>query len=185
MAIMATTRQRSGGAGAGLLAELKELMLGPPSLSLAVAESLTCGRVQARIGEISGASDFFHGGITAYSLEQKVRHLGVARAAAKRVNSVSATVAEQMACGVCALFDSDLGIATTGYAEPSPENDVADPFAWWAIAHGRKGGRGVKSFITVRSGRVECPGAKRIEVQAIVADAALPELVAYLRERRG
>ena len=171
--------------GAGLLPELKALMLGPPSLSLAAAESLTCGRVQARIGEISGASNFFRGGVTAYSLEQKVRHLRVARAAAQRVNSVSAAVVEQMARGVCRLFESDVGIATTGYAEPSPENDVADPFAWWAIAHRRQGGRGARSFIAVRSGRVECPGAKRTEVQAIVADAVLAELVAYLREWRG
>ena len=45
--------------------------------------------MQARIGEISGASNFFLGGITAYSLDQKVRHLGVDRTAARRVNSVS------------------------------------------------------------------------------------------------
>jgi len=36
----------------------------------------------------------------------------------------------------------------------------------------------------VRHGRVECPGAARVLVQAIVADAALAELVAWLRERR-
>jgi len=83
-----------------------------------VAESLTCGRVQARIGQISGASEFFLGGITTYSLDQKVRHLGVDRAGASAVNSVSAAVAEQMARGVCALFGSELGLATTGYAEP-------------------------------------------------------------------
>ena len=68
--------------------ELKELLLRPPRLTLAVAESVTCGRVQARIGAISGASEFFLGGITAYSLEQKVRHLGVDRAAAVAVNAV-------------------------------------------------------------------------------------------------
>jgi len=44
--------------------ELKDLMLRPPRLTLAVAESLTSGRLQARIGAISGASDFFLGGIT-------------------------------------------------------------------------------------------------------------------------
>jgi nicotinamide-nucleotide amidase len=162
-----------------LPAELKELILRAPRLTLAAAESLTCGRVQARVGEVSGASNFFLGGLTAYSLEQKVRHLGVDRAAAKKVNCVSAEVAEQMACGVCALFGSDLGVATTGYAEPSPADDVADPFAWWGIAHRRRG-----KFVYVASGRVECPDAKRVEVQTIVADAVLTELVAYLRELR-
>jgi nicotinamide-nucleotide amidase len=168
-----------------LARELKALLLGPPPWSLAVAESLTCGRVQARVGEVSGASNFFRGGITAYSLEQKVRHLGVDRAAAKRVNSVSAAVAEQMARGVCTLFGSDVGVATTGYAEPSPGDGVEHPFAWWALAHRRDGGRGAKAFIAIRSGRVECPGANRIEAQAIVADAALTELAAYLRHLRG
>jgi hypothetical protein len=38
----------------------------------------------------------------------------------------------------------------------------------------------------LRHGRVECFGAKRADVQAIVAETALTELVAWLREvRRG
>ena len=57
-------------------------MLRAPRLTLAVAESLTCGHLQAAIGAISGASEFFRGGLTAYTLAQKVRHLGVDRAAA-------------------------------------------------------------------------------------------------------
>ena len=59
--------------------DLKDIMLRGPRLTLAVAESLTGGRVQARITAISGASEFFLGGMTAYSLDQKVRHLGVSR----------------------------------------------------------------------------------------------------------
>ncbi len=159
---------------------LKELMLRPARRTLAVAESLTCGRVQARIGMISGASEFFLGGITAYSLAQKVRHLGVARAEAEAVNCVSAAVAEQMARGVCALFGSELGVATTGYAEPSADWNVAEPFAWWAVAHRQGDG----TFV-VRSGRVNCPGAARTEVQENVADAAVEALVAWLQELRG
>lgn len=160
--------------------ELKTLLLGTPRLTLAVAESLTCGQIQARIGATTGASEYFLGGMTAYTLEQKVRHLGVDRLAAKRVNAVSAEVAEQMARGACVLFGSDLGLATTGYAEPSPKDGVMDPFAWWAVAQRRRG-----RVVAVRSGRIECPGEPRTETQAIVAQAALAELVAYLRELRG
>lgn len=160
--------------------ELKSLMLRAPRLTLAVAESMTCGRVQARVGEVSGASNFFLGGITAYSLDQKVKHLGVNRAAAKKVNSVSAEIVEQMARGVCELFGSDAGVATTGYAEPLAADGVAEPFAWWAIAR-----RGARGKFSLRSGRVECPGATRTDAQAFVADAAIAELVAYLRELRG
>lgn len=162
------------------MSELKELMLRAPRLTLAVAESLTCGRVQAGVGAISGASHFFLGGITAYTLDEKVRHLGVERAPARRVNSVSAAVAEQMAAGACRLFRSDLGVATTGYAEPSENEGIIDPFAWWALVHRRRG-----RTLAVRSGRVECPGATRVDTQLMIADAVLAELVDYLRENRG
>jgi nicotinamide-nucleotide amidase len=162
-----------------MMYELKQLMLMRPRLTLSVAESLTCGRVQARVGEISGASEFFLGGITAYTLEAKVKHLGVERAEARRVNSVSAAIAEQMASGVCQFFGSDVGIATTGYAEPSRDEGIADPFSWWGIAHRRRG-----RVAAVRSGRVECPRASRVDAQMMIADAVVAELLAYLSELR-
>lgn len=161
-------------------AVLKALFLQQPRLTLAVAESLTAGHVQARIAAVSGASEFFLGGITAYSLEQKVRHLGVDRAAARAVDCVSAAVAEQMACGALGLFGSDLAVATTGYAEPAPARGVTMPQAWWALAWRKRNGR-----IQRRHGRVECPGATRAEAQAIVAEVALAELAEWLRAERG
>jgi nicotinamide-nucleotide amidase len=162
------------------MSDLKALMLRDPRLTLAVAESLTCGRLQARIGAISGASEFFLGGMTAYSLDEKVRHLGVKRAAAAAVNGVSRGVAEQMARGACVLFKADVGVATTGYAEPSAEWKVKAPFAWWALA--RRGPRGGFAF---SSGRVDCPGLPRVEVQERVARAAFDALAAWLRAPAG
>jgi nicotinamide-nucleotide amidase len=157
---------------------LKTLLLQKPALTIAAAESLTCGHVQALLGSVSGSSAYFLGGLTAYTLAQKVEHLGVDRAEARRVNSVSAAVAEQMARGACTLFGSDLGVATTGYAEPDSIHNVTDPFAWWAVAH-RRGRR-----YLVRSGRIECPGEKRREVQTLVAAAVIAELTSYLEEFR-
>jgi nicotinamide-nucleotide amidase len=159
--------------------ELKTLLLASPRWTLAAAESLTCGQLQARIGAISGASTFFLGGITAYSLDQKVRHLGVDRRRAGAVNCVSADVAEAMARGVCRLFGAQVGVATTGYAEPAPAQGVAAPFAWWAVAR-RVGTRGWR----VQHGRVECPGASRTQAQAIAAEVALAELITFLRAAR-
>ena len=157
------------------MSDLKTLMLGSPRRTLAVAESVTSGRLQARIGAISGASEFFLGGMTVYSLDQKVRRLGVDRDAAAAVNSVSAAVAEQMARGVCELFGSDLGVATTGYAEPSAVFNIAVPFAWWGLARRQPGGT-----YAVLSGRIECPGLPRVEVQERVAAAALDALVGWI-----
>ncbi len=104
-------------------------------LTLACAESLTCGYIQACLGSVSGASEFFAGGITAYNLEQKVGLLGVEESHAREVNCVSSKVAIEMAKGVCEKFATDVGIATTGYAEPSIENSVDKPFAHFAIVH--------------------------------------------------
>ena len=102
--------------------------------TLCVAESVTVGHLQSAIGRIPGASDFFAGGITAYSLNQKVRHLGVDPEIAAKCNCVSDEVARQMATGVGRLFTADIAIATTGYAEPYPEQGVEHPFAFFAIA---------------------------------------------------
>jgi len=157
-------------------AELKELMLRAPRRSLAVAESLTAGNLQARVASVSGASGYFLGGLTAYTLDQKVAWLGVDRAAAAAVDCVSAEIAAQMARGVSERFGSDVGLATTGYAEPAPERGVLEPMAWWAVAMRDKRGE-----FSVTTGRVDLPGCGRVEVQARVADAALAALVAALR----
>ena len=158
---------------------LKKLMARRPRLTLAAAESLTCGQVAARIGAVSGASNYFLGGVTAYNLEQKVKLLGVNRAHARRVNCVSQRVAVEMAAGACALFGTDLAVATTGYAEPNPAAGVKAPQAWWALCHRRRGGKTV-----MVSGFLEMPGATRIEAQERVADEVLEQLAAYLREIR-
>ena len=159
--------------------ELKNLLLQPPRLTLAVAESVTCGRLQARIGTISGASDFFLGGLTAYTIPQKVRHLGVDRGQAEQVNAVSPAIAEQMARGACAFFGSDLALATTGYAEPAPDRGVMQPQAYWALAHRR-----TDNTLVLHHGQVERPGATRVAMQEAVTDAALTALMEYLRKLR-
>ncbi len=156
--------------------ELKTLCLREPTLTLAVAESMTGGRVQSVITAVSGASGFFLGGLTAYTLDQKVRHLGVKRGPAARVNAVSAEVAAQMARGAARLFGADVAVATTGYAEPSPAQGVEEPFAQWAIAH-----RITARRCHIVTGRVVCPGMTRNDAQQCVADAVIAELVAYLR----
>ncbi len=161
-------------------AELKKLILRRPALTLAVAESLTAGHLQARIAAVSGASDYFLGGVTAYTLEQKAKLLGVNRAHARSVDCVSQRVAVEMAAGAARLFGADLALATTGYAEPAPKQKVRTPHAWWALCHRHRSGAAV-----MLSGFIEVPGADRVTAQARVAETVLAELVRYLRERRG
>lgn len=158
---------------------LKELMLAAPPLTLAVAESLTGGRVQARVTAVSGASGFFLGGVCAYALEAKVRLLGVDPAAAVPVDCVSEEVARQMARGARQIFGATVGVATTGYAEPDVARAVTVPFAWWAIAHGQPNGAE-----TALVGRVEAPGLPRVAVQERVVDAVLEALLGHLHQWR-
>jgi|GEM_PF-239619 len=160
-------------------AELKALLLRAPRRTLAVAESLTAGNLQALVASVSGASGYFLGGVTVYTLEQKVSWLGVDRAVAAAVDCVSAEVAAAMARGVCERFGAEVGVATTGYAEASLEHGVRAPMAWWAVAR-----RGALGEFFVTTGRVDLPGCDRLEVQALVADAALAALVVALRAER-
>ncbi|MDI1336996.1 MAG: CinA family protein [Lacunisphaera sp.] len=160
-------------------AELKPLLLAKPRLTLAVAESLTCGHVQAAIGAVPGASNYFRGGVTAYSLDEKVKLLGVNRAHARRTNCVSQRVAVEMAQGACVLFGADVAVATTGYAEPSRPAGIKEPMAWWALCHVRRGGRAA-----IISGQIEMPGATRRAAQERVAAEVVRQLAAYLREFR-
>lgn len=155
---------------------LKTLLTKEPARSLAVAESLTTGHVQARVGAISGASQFFCGGITAYTLEAKVELLGVDRVEASRCDCVSETVALQMARGVAKLFEATIGVATTGYAEPYAEAGVSSPYAWWAIVEQLPNGDVIE-----RTGRVVTPYLDRVAVQDLVADEVWMALMDFLR----
>ncbi len=143
----------------------------------AFAESLTTGNLQSMLGATSGASNFFEGGITTYNLEQKVRFLGIDRDHAAQVNSVSRRVAEEMARGVCLRFDSNIGVGTTGYAEPDPSRAVDAPFAWFAIW--RRNGRTESGEIIV-SEMVKGPGLGRNEMQRHVAMRALTALLEHV-----
>jgi nicotinamide-nucleotide amidase len=155
--------------------ELKRLMMRKPRLTLAVAESLTAGQLQAQVAAVSGASNYFLGGVTAYSLEQKVKLLGVNRAHAKRVDCVSQRVAVEMAHGVMQLFGADLAAATTGYAEPARAAGVKSPMAWWAICQRLPNGR-----LALNSGTIEVPGANRTEAQERIAGDVIGLLVAHV-----
>lgn len=159
--------------------ELNRLLRRPPGLTLAAAESVTGGHVQALLTGVAGASDYFRGGVTAYTLEEKVRILGVTRAPARRVDCVSQQVAVEMALGAGRLFAADLAVATTGYAQPSAARGVKVSLAWWAVCHRQGGGSAV-----VISGCVEVRGEGRVAVQQRVADTVLRELVKYVRELR-
>jgi nicotinamide-nucleotide amidase len=103
--------------------------------TLAVAESVTAGYVQAILSSAEEATFFFQGGITTYNLGQKCKHLQIDPIEALKSNCVSAKVALQMSIGVQKLFMSDYGISITGYAAPLPEKGIHDIFAFVAATY--------------------------------------------------
>ncbi len=102
--------------------------------TISIAESVTSGFVQLAFSQMPEASQFFFGGLTAYTLEEKVKLLDIDAEEAKAVNCVSQTVTEIMALNVAEKFGSDWSIATTGYATPVPESGH-EIFAYYSISY--------------------------------------------------
>ena len=101
--------------------------------TLAIAESVTSGLLQAAFSQATDARQFFQGGITTYNIGQKCRQLRVEPVHALEYNAVSRQVAEEMAIHCSELFCSHYAIGVTGYAAPVPEKGVDSPFAFYAI----------------------------------------------------
>jgi PncC family amidohydrolase len=97
--------------------KLKELML-ERKWTLAVAESCTGGILSSRIVNVPGSSEYFLGGVVAYSNKIKMKVLGVMPETLLKYGAVSEQTAREMALGVKRLFGSDCAIATTGIAGP-------------------------------------------------------------------
>jgi len=93
-------------------------MLAERKLKLATAESCTGGLVGHRLTNVPGSSEYFEGGIIAYSYEAKERLLGVHHDTLYERGAVSAETALEMARGARKTLGTDIGIAVTGIAGP-------------------------------------------------------------------
>jgi nicotinamide-nucleotide amidase len=90
---------------------------------LALAESCTGGLLAARITDLAGASEYFAGGVVAYSNEAKAELLGVDPELIEEKGAVSPEVAEAMAVGALERFGADVAVSITGVAGPSGGSD--------------------------------------------------------------
>ena len=98
-----------------LAERLRKLMM-EQGKTVATAESCTSGRIASTLTSVSGASDYFLGGLVAYQDEVKIAHLGVSAEMIAEHDVVSREVVEQMVKGACRFFGSDYALASTGYA---------------------------------------------------------------------
>lgn len=152
-----------------MIDEIQKLLI-HENLRICVAESVTGGNLQNELTNISGSSMYFDGGVTAYTLEQKVKLLNVDKYRAEMVNSVSIYVANQMAIGACEMFGSDISIAVTGYSEIYGKET---PHIFYAIYY--KGN-------IVDNGRIESIFEDRIINKKSYTNLLLKKLLHFLQE---
>jgi len=127
-----------------------EFKIGPllraKNLKLVLAESCTGGLVSDRITNVSGSSEYFPGGIVAYSYEAKASLLGVSWDTLNLHGAVSEETVLEMARGARKLFNADIGISVSGIAGPTgglPEKPVGT--TWFGLA--ANGGEWARHFV--------------------------------------
>jgi nicotinamide-nucleotide amidase len=98
------------------------------------------------ITSIPGSSDYFTGGVIAYSNDIKEKILGVRRETIIRHGAVSTECAAEMSEGVRRLTGSTISVATTGIAGPSG-GTLLKPVGTVCIALTTGHGTVTKSFV--------------------------------------
>jgi nicotinamide-nucleotide amidase len=93
-------------------------MLLERKLTLSLAESCTGGLIGHRITDVPGSSEYFMGGVVAYSYDAKEKFLNVRHDTLYDHGAVSPETAVEMARGVRRAFGTDIGLSVTGIAGP-------------------------------------------------------------------
>lgn len=86
--------------------------------TVSTAESCTGGSIAGAITAVAGSSNFFKGGIVAYSNDIKEKILGVEHDVLAANGAVSIPVVKEMVNGAIRITGSDCSIATSGIAGP-------------------------------------------------------------------
>lgn len=123
------------------LEEIAGNLLRSGGKTVAVAESCTGGGIGKCITSIAGSSDYFLGGVIAYSDEVKVKELGVPRGLLKKHGAVSKNTAAAMARGARKKFGADYGLSATGVAGPGGGTKEKPVGLIWIALSGPNGGR--------------------------------------------
>ncbi len=100
------------------LEDLVGAMLREKGLSLATMESCTGGLLASTITDVPGSSDYFKGGLVAYSAQMKTA-FGVDAALLAKQGTVDPEVAAAMAQAARLRLEADIGIGITGVAGPA------------------------------------------------------------------
>ena len=109
-------------------------LLRQKKLKVATAESCTSGMLSSFITSVSGSSEIFELGISAYSSRIKEEALSVPSNILKGFGAISKETAMYLAKNVRSLADSDIGIGITGNAGPTADEGKPIGLVYVAIA---------------------------------------------------
>jgi len=101
--------------------------------TLGVMESLTGGLLASTISDVSGSSNYFVGGLVAYSTELKTQ-MGVPREILKQYGAVSKETAIAMAHAVRERLGTDFGLGITGVVGPDTQEGKPVGTVYIAVA---------------------------------------------------
>ena len=93
-------------------------LLKSKNLSLSTAESCTGGSIAALVTSVPGSSEYFNGGIVAYSNEVKMSLLHVSAETLEKYGAVSRETVIEMVKGAMKALKTDCAVATSGIAGP-------------------------------------------------------------------
>ncbi len=106
--------------------------------SLSIAESCTGGALAKIFTQHAGASNYFKGGLVSYSTESKENILHIPSSLITMDGVISKEVALAMARAVRNLFQSHIGIATTGNVGPTSIDNKPMGEIWVAVVSDTK-----------------------------------------------
>jgi PncC family amidohydrolase len=135
------------------------------------AESCTAGLAADLIARIPGASRVFWGSFVTYSIDAKIRMLGIDGALIQKFGAVSREAALAMAAGALEKSGADYAVAVTGLAGPDGDGSGLPVGTVW-IATAAAGGEGSASVFRFQG--------VRNEVRAAAAQKAITELLKRL-----
>lgn len=105
--------------------------------TIGLAESCTGGSIAQKITSISGSSQYFLGGIVAYSNQMKMNILNVSPKTLEKYGAVSRETVKEMAEGTLKCVQSDIAIAVSGIAGPTGATPTKPVGTMW-LAIGNK-----------------------------------------------
>ncbi len=108
-------------------------------LTLAMAESVTCGLAAHRLSTLPGVSDVMIGSIVCYTPEIKISLLKVPKKMINKYTCESAQVTRSLVQNLRKLIKSDLHIAVTGLASPGGSETKSKPVGTIFISVSHKG----------------------------------------------